>query len=370
MSGFENDSDTAKRDIEDVQDLKFYKFVIDSVPTGVLTVNGDLRITGFNPWAEKVTGYSRTEAMNHFCGEILRGGLCQTHCPLRTALNTQKPVSLIETTICNKWGETIPVRMNTAGLFDDDGNLVGGVESFQDISRLKTLEREKDNIIAMFAHDLKSSVAIIGGFAHRLLKKQKDMSQEKLTEYLEIVSSQSEKLDWLIKDFLEFSRLQTGKIKPNFSPTSLDKELTEIVHTYGPKAAELGLGLTLVNEEMLPIISCDANKLRRVFANLLDNALKYSKEKGTITVTTGQTSTEVIVKVNDEGVGIPSDELPYVFDAFHRGKNTEKKSGYGLGLAGAKSIIDAHGGHIQVESKPGNGSVFTVFLPKAEKADP
>jgi two-component system, OmpR family, phosphate regulon sensor histidine kinase PhoR len=348
---------------------EFFKFVIDNLPSGVLTVNAELRITGFNLWAEKVTGYSKTEAIGRFCGEILRGGMCDAHCPLRRALGSKKPVSLVETTIRNKRGETIPVRMNTAGLFDDDGQLVGGVESFQDISRLKTLEREKDNLVSMFAHDLKSSVAIIGGFAHRLIARREDMSQEKREEYLEIVRNQSEKLEWLIDEFLEFSRLQTGKIKPNLSPTSLDKELIEIVHTYEPKASEKGVKLNLENEEVLPIILADANKLRRVFNNLLDNALKYSKGKKTITVATGQTPAEVVVQVRDEGVGISSDELPYVFDAFHRGRNTHDTGGYGLGLAGVKSIVEAHGGHVYVESKAGQGSVFTVLLPKALETD-
>jgi two-component system phosphate regulon sensor histidine kinase PhoR len=216
----------------------------------------------------------------------------------------------------------------------------------------------------MFAHDLKSSIAIIGGFVHRLLAKQKDLSQEKQETYLEIVKTQSEKLEWLIEDFLEFSRLQAGKIKPNLSPTSLDKELIEIVRTYKLKASEIGIKLKLENEEPLPIVSADASKLRRVFANLLDNALKYSREKGTITVTTGQTSTQVIVKVKDEGIGISFDELPYIFDAFHRGTDTEEKTGFGLGLAGVKSIIEAHGGYVRVDSKEGKGSVFTVVLPK------
>jgi len=164
MRGVAKDSDMAKGNSEDVHDLMFYKFVIDSLPAAVLTVNAELKITGFNPWAEKVTGYTEAEAMGRFCGDILQGGMCRAQCPLRTAVKGRKPVSLADTTIRNKWGETIPVRMNTAGLFNDEGHLIGGVESLQDISRLKALEREKDNLISMFAHDMKSSLTIIGGF--------------------------------------------------------------------------------------------------------------------------------------------------------------------------------------------------------------
>jgi len=134
-------------DNKDFQDLTFYRFIIDSLPSAVLTVNADLEITGFNPWAEKVTGYTQEEALGRYCGTILQGGMCHAHCPLRTVLKGHRPVSLVETTIMNKWGETIPVRMNTAGLLDDHGHLIGGVESFQDISRLKSLEREKEHMM-------------------------------------------------------------------------------------------------------------------------------------------------------------------------------------------------------------------------------
>jgi two-component system phosphate regulon sensor histidine kinase PhoR len=257
--------------------------------------------------------------------------------------------------------------MNTAGLFDDDGHLIGGVESFQDISRLKVLEREKNNLISMFAHDMRSSLTIIGGFIRRLLTKPRTINQAKEKEYLEIVRNQSDKLESLIDDFLEFSRLQTGKLKLNLTAISLDKELMETLDSYRLKASECRIKLELQNEEALPVIKGDAHKLRRVFTNLLDNALKFS-EKGTITVTTEQTATEVIVKVEDEGIGIPPDELPYIFDAFHRGSGTEENRGFGLGLAGVKTIVEAHGGRVRVNSKEGKGSVFTVVLPKAGKS--
>ena len=90
------------------KDLAFYKFVVNSVPTGVITVDRHLRITGFNPWAEKLTGYSAEEAIGSFCGEILQGGMCDTHCPLRRVVTTQEPVSLLESTVRTKRGESHP----------------------------------------------------------------------------------------------------------------------------------------------------------------------------------------------------------------------------------------------------------------------
>jgi len=146
----------------------------------------------------------------------------------------------------------------------------------------------------------------------RLLKKSRSIDEAKEEKYLEIIRNQFRKLELLIDDFLEFSRLQTGKLKLNLAASSLDKELMELVDSYQFRASESGIKLELQNEEELPIIQADAHKLRRVFTNILDNALKFSKEKGTITVTTEEAAEEVIVKVKDEGVGIPLDELPYL----------------------------------------------------------
>ena len=349
-------------------DLAFYRFIIDSLPTGVITVNADRKITGFNPWAERITGYSSEESLGQYCGTILHGGMCDAHCPLMTVLNGHKPISLATTRIVTKCGETIPIRMSTAGLFDDKGSLIGGVEAFQDISRLRKLEREQENIVSMFAHDMKSSLTIIGGFALRLLKKGSWKDEKRVEKYLNIIKNESGKLESLINNFLEFSRLQTGKLKLNFSATSLDKELMELMDIYWLKASQSGIELVLENEEELPVIEADAGQLRRVFTNLLDNAIKFSNEKGTITVATHETPDGVMVKVNDEGIGIERDRLPYIFDSFHQEQTGRETEGFGLGLAAVKTIVDAHGRKIFAESELGKGTIFNVVLPKKQEA--
>ncbi|MBW2093380.1 MAG: PAS domain S-box protein [Deltaproteobacteria bacterium] len=366
MADFLEKKNIAVPERDDSQTLSFYKFVLDSVPVAILTVNADLRITGFNPWAQEITGYSSEEVAGKYCGEILQGGMCSSHCPLRTVIGGHVPISLVESTIRNKWGETIPVRMNTAGLFDNSGNLIGGVESFQDISRLKALEREKNNLISMFAHDMKSSLTIIGGFVLRLLKKQRNNSPEKEKKYLTIAKNESARLEALVNEFLEFSRLQTGKIRLDLAATLLDKELLEMFDAYQLEASQHGIRLELENEEELPIIQADAIQLRRVFSNLLDNAIKFTQEGGAIWLETGKTKDEVFVQIRDEGIGIPSEELPFIFDPFHRGQAVRDKKGFGLGLAGVKAIVEAHGGHIRVSSEPLKGSVFTVVLPRED----
>jgi PAS domain S-box-containing protein len=345
-------------------DLNFYRFVISSLPIAVATVNSEFKITGFNPWAEQLTGYSEKEAIGHYCGDILQGGMCKVNCPLRAVIKKRQTVIRMDTTITDRSEKTIPVRMNTAGLFDDEGRLLGGLEAFQDISHLKALEREKANLISMFAHDIKSSLTVIGGFVLRLLKKRTSLDEEKQVKYLDIMKNETGKLSFLVNDFLEFSRLQTGRLKLEFSATSLDKELMELFDAYQVKAKQAGINLELKNEEELPIIEADANRLRRVFTNLLDNALKFSKGEGTITISTHQAEKDIVVKVKDEGIGIDPGDLPHIFESFNRGKGAEKKEGFGLGLATVKAIVEAHGGRVLVKSELGKGAVFKVILPK------
>ena len=349
-------------------DLAFYKFIIESLPIAVFTVSAEFKITGFNSWAEEVTGYSEKEVVGHYCSKILKGEMCAINCPLKSVIKRKKPVTQVETTIYNKQGDPIPVRMNTSGLFDDEGYLIGGVEAFQDISRLKSMEREKDNLISMFAHDMKSSITIIGGFALRLLKKSGLINREKQKKYLEIIKKESGNLEFMIEDFLEFARLQTGKLKLDFGPTSLDRELMELFEAYQVKAKQGGIHLEFQIDEALPLIEADARRLRRVFTNLLDNALKFSKEKEKIVLSAKETEKDVIVRIEDQGSGIDPRDLSHIFDAFHRGRGTRKEEGSGVGLAAVKTIVEGHGGQIHVESELGKGSTFTLVLPKSREA--
>ena len=357
--------DAASKTDKAAQDIAFYNLIIESLPVGVITVNPEMKVTSFNPWAENLTGYTSREAVGKYCGDVLQGGMCKSDCPLRTAINGRKPMVRMETTVRRKDGESIPVRMHTAALMDEDGGLIGAVEAFQDISSIKSMEREKDNLISMFAHDMKSSLTIIGGFVLRLLKKAEDLSAEKQKDYLTIIQKETGKLDFLVRDFLEFARLQTGKLKLAFQSTSLDKELIELFEAYQSRAMEADIRLELHNETILPVIEADPNRLRRAFTNILDNAFKYSKKGGSIKILPEITRNEILIRIKDQGPGISAEDLPHIFEAFYRGRQENGKEGTGLGLASVKSIVEAHGGRVKVESSPGKGALFTIALPKS-----
>jgi PAS domain S-box-containing protein len=364
-----NISTKSARDSRDAHDLTFYKFAIESLPVAVVTVDPELRITGFNSSAEEITGYSKKETLGRYCNEILRSELCKISCPLKTVLNHRESIVRTESMIHNKFGAIVPIWQHAAGLLDEDGALIGGLEAFVDISHLKALEREKANLISMFAHDMKSPLISIQGFVLRLLQNAVEIDEEKRQKYLKIVKLEASKLESLIDGFLEYSCLQTGKLNLNFTATSLDKELIEIYETYQTKCSQKGIRVELRNTEALPVIEADSKYLQRVFSNLLDNALKYSREKGLITITTQHTDQYIMVNIADKGIGIDSKDLPYIFDPFHQGYGRRRGKGYGLGLAVVKAIVDGHGGKVFVETELGKGSVFTVALPKRRRPE-
>ncbi len=338
--------------------------VFEHLPMGVVVLDADRKIVEFNAWAAKITGFSSKDAVGHFCGDILHGGLCGGCCPLQAVIDCSKPVVQVETKLTARCGNSIPVRMDTAGLFDSSGRLVGAVEMFQDISDQLTLQRERTNLISMFAHDMRSSLAGIHGLGLRLMRKLDDLDGAKRQEYLGSITREAAKLEALVDDFLEFSKLQTGQLRLDFSSISLDKELEELFEAYKLKVDQHKLKIELRVDSFLPVIEADVNRLRRVFANLLDNAIKFSKTGGRITICAQESPEEVIISIADEGVGIPAVDLPYVFDLFYRESSPGKLSGHGLGLGIVKSIVEGHGGRVVASSEMNHGATFTVCLPK------
>lgn len=341
-----------------------HRTLVQSLPSGVITVNSRFQITEINPQGQRILGRSQEDVLGKFCGDVLRSGACQSTCPIKLAIKSKKPAGPIETTVHHKEKGRIPISLRAAGLYNSQGELIGGVEVFHDISAIKALERERANLVSMFAHDMKSPLVGIQGFALRMLKQDEASDREKNQQYLEVIRREAARLESIINDFLDFARLETGGLKLNFSATDLDKELLELAEALGPRFDQAGISLELAYKEKLPVIQADALHLRRAFANLLENALKYSPGGTKVTIDSEETAEEVLLKVADQGVGIPGEELPYIFDMFYRAKGQESSKGHGLGLAGVEAIVKGHGGRVTVTSEMGKGSVFTVVLPK------
>ncbi len=335
------------------------------LPVGVLMVDDQHRITELNTQGELITGYGKHEVLGKECRVLFQEDQCRLQCPLDTALASGQATSATDLIVVTKQNVSIPVRAQAALVLGPRGRRVGAVMTFQDIRPFQALERERQNIASLFAHDVKSPLVNILGFAQLLSQNHGGLTPAKREKFGAIIREEGSRLEALIDDFLEFSRLASGNMILNYKPTDLTKLLLDTVKAFGAQAKQAGIRLETKNLATLPIIKADHPRLRRVFANLLENALKYSPAGTTVSLEAAQTQNRVMVTVRDQGQGMDPAELPKIFDIFYRGSRQSSDKGHGLGLAGVEAIVKSHGGRVAVSSQVGQGSTFTVILPKS-----
>jgi PAS domain S-box-containing protein len=348
---------------------QFQTAILESFPVAIVTMDLQMNITSFNVKAQELTGYAADEAMGRTCSSILSSSRCSNACPMNRDLELQDKTGL-EAEIINRYGEHIPVRIGSAALKDADGKLFGYLEIIEDISREKELEREKENFQFMVVHDMKSPLVALLGLASRLQEHHSELENEKLEKYLASIQEAGKQLEEQITDFLEYFRQAAGKLKLNIEETDVSVILDRLIERHGERAAEKDIHLKTKHTGKSSSIMADPKHLQRVFENLLDNAIKYSKPGSRVQVRTKESEREVIVQFRDEGIGIPKEDMPYIFDAFHQAKSKEGSVGHGLGLAVVRAIVREHGGRVAVKSAPEQGTVFTVRLPKNRGAPP
>jgi PAS domain S-box-containing protein len=263
-------------------------------------------------------------------------------------------------------GEMIYVLVNSAPLRDGTGAIIGGVVVFQDIRPLRDFERQKDEFLQAVTHDLKNPLTTIRGHV-QLLQRMENLETERVQAAVGNVDTAANRAISLVDEILDLTRLQMGRsLEMASSPVDLVDVAGRIINQHQSTTDKH----TLVLDANEPVLMGEWDPLRieRVVANLVSNAINYSPEGGIVTVRvrrdTAVSPASAVLEVEDQGLGIPALERSHLFERFWRGSNVrEQVPGTGLGLAGAKAIVEAHGGDITVESEEGQGSTFTVSLP-------
>jgi signal transduction histidine kinase len=235
----------------------------------------------------------------------------------------------------------------------------------------ESLRREKklmeENFITMVSHQLRSPLVAILQYFEVILGGMAGDISEKPKEMIGRAKDRLENLLNLINDWLDAARLNGGQIVDKLKPLSLKSVINKIVEDMKPLAQkdDISLGFGPCSENDL--VQGDDETLEQVFSNLITNAIRYNRPKGQVIISIKENKDFIAAEVQDTGIGIAKEHLPFIFDQFYRVSRSEgqKVKGTGLGLFIAKKIVDAHGGSIQVSSEPGKGSTFTVLLPKA-----
>lgn len=237
----------------------------------------------------------------------------------------------------------------------------------------ETLRREKklleENFITMVTHQLRSPLVAIQQYFEVILAGMAGQVEETQKEMILRARERLESLLRLINDWLDLARINKGQIVDKFKPLALEKLLEKQAEFLKPLAQEYEVTLELRPAEKPAFVLGDEQSLEQVFLNLISNAIKYNKPKGSVVVALREDENYIVTDVKDTGIGIAKEHLPFLFDQFYRVSRREdlKTKGTGLGLSIAKKIVEAHNGSIQVESELGQGSTFSVWLPRAEQ---
>ena len=266
-------------------------------------------------------------------------------------------------------GQDVPILVNSAPLMAAQGQSVGGVAVFQDISPLRDLDRQKDEFLAAISHDLKTPATIIKGNAHllqRSLARSDGKSSAEISDGLQTIDDSTAQLVRLVDELLDLTRVRMGhELELDYGPADLVKIASRLASEYQKISPRHVIDVDADRPRLLG--DWDEARIERIVANLVSNAVKYSPRGGHVTIRVGLEERDgnewAVLSVNDDGIGIPSAELERIWEPYYRASNIAGTvSGSGIGLAGTRHIVEQHGGEIEVESEVGQ-TTFTVRLP-------
>jgi len=266
-----------------------------------------------------------------------------------------------------KDGSPYDAALTVTPLFDSDGQLFGLVSVQRDITHLKELDRLKDQFVSRIGHELRTPLANVSLYLD-LLEHGKD---EKRPQYMRVLRNETARLQKLVNGFLEMSELDAEATPLQRAPVDINVLIAQLVAEHSERAAEHNLQLDTQLAPDLPPALADTMWMRRVITILLQNALAYTPDGGRIGVMTGIQKEEdqewVTFSVRDTGPGVLPEEMPHLFERFYRGAvaNNFTVPGAGLGLSICKAVLDRLEGRIKVESQPGHGATFSVWLKPA-----
>jgi len=227
---------------------------------------------------------------------------------------------------------------------------------------------QQSDLIAEFVHELRTPLASLSTATYLLLRPE--MSQDQRDQIITNIHNETMRLNALASSFLDLARLESGRVQFHKSTFSVADLMYECKDVMSSKATEDHIQIRVESPEGLPLLEADRDKMKQVFLNLISNAVKYNRPNGSVILRAEVTDDdEMNLQVQDTGVGIPESSLPHLFEKFYRVRENESRvSGTGLGLSICKQIIHGHNGRVEVKSKSGIGTVFSIFLPRHNRA--
>jgi PAS domain S-box-containing protein len=336
---------------------------IDSLYDPVIVTDSEGCVTKLNLAAEEIFGSEKDNTGKHV-GEVARDQRIAG--AVAEALQSQRPVagegmsSVLPLAVD---GLERAFRLRTTPMRDNEKQLVGAVTLLEDITHLREIDRLKSEFIATASHELRTPLTSVQMGVHLLIERAAGELNEKQVEVLSACREDCERLDKLMRDLLDLSRIEAGESKPALERVKTKDLINAASEELRPQVEAKGLAFNVDAPVELPNVLVDHSQVERVLTNLVVNAIRYTKQ-GEIKISALPRGNFVAVSVSDTGAGIPHEYLPHIFDKFVQVPGAPT-GGAGLGLAISRLIVEGHGGQISAQSEPEKGSTFTFTLPIA-----
>ncbi|WP_127532591.1 two-component system histidine kinase PnpS [Paenibacillus kobensis] len=350
--------------------------VLDNMINGIVMIDRTGRIVLISRRAEEILGFSSKELVGrHYTDARQQHELTQL---IREAFEKQ---SYIHDEMTFYYPEERLLELNIVPVMQDQDEFTGVLLVLQDVSAIRRLERMRSEFVANVSHELKTPVAAVKGFAETLLSGAvKD--EETSRSFLQIIYDESERLNRLIGDILELSKIESRRVPLLFSPVEMGTFAAKTLQLLEAEAARKAIELKLVADGDI-YVEADEDRLRQIIMNLLANGISYTPDGGKVTLIvepvwpasyshTAQLDDEarddydrIRIIIKDTGIGIPKKDLPRIFERFYRVDKARSRSsgGTGLGLSIVKHLVELHNGTIAVDSEVGVGTTFVIELP-------
>jgi PAS domain S-box-containing protein len=334
--------------------------VLATIGDGVFLVDRSGRVRLWNSAAERITGFAEAEVLGRPAATAIPGwSSVEARIPVAVAGEPTRPESVpLELDGSERW-----ISVSAVGYEE------GTVYAFRDLTEERALESMRQDLVATVSHELRTPLAAIYGAALTLRRGDVELEEELRDKLLEVVVEEASRLSEIVNDLLLASQLDSGKLRINIEqcdPLEIAQLEIETARVHAPS----GIELVLESAQSLPPVAADAGQLRQVISNLIDNAIKYSPDGGTVTVAIEERDHHVQFAISDRGLGIPPVEQQRIFEKFYRldPDMTRGIGGTGLGLYICRELVRRVNGRIWVESKRGTGSTFFVEVPQEQAA--
>ena len=348
---------TAVREMEQER----LKTLVETMGSGLIMVDRQGKISLFNHFFLNEFELSSEDLDGKFYGELpipstlasFIEKVFMTETPAREQLEYQSGIN------------TRALEVYGAPVLGNHEQWLGIVIVLHDITELKRLEQIRKDFVANVSHELRTPVTSIKGFSETLIDgAYKD--EATLLSFLEIILTETNRLETLIEELLELSRVEQSGFRVDAQPTDMKAVIEYAIEMVHPALEEKKMNLKTSLEPLT--VAGDANRLIQILMNLLANAVNYSAPAKTISISLYKRKNQAVIEIRDEGIGVEPSEINRLFERFYRVDKARSRNsgGTGLGLSIVKHLVEAHQGKIEVQSKPGKGSTFTIFLPLAE----